>query len=263
MCIKNHAKLRKYCIFENSMANNNFIYGTRAVIEAVNSDKQIEKVLIVRSDDNSLQKELTTLLKQRRIYFQFVPLQKINKISRKNHQGVIAFVSPVSFYDVEEIVTRIYEEGKVPFILALDGVTDVRNFGAVIRTAECSGVHAVLIPEKGSAGINADAVKTSAGALYKVPICRTRSLRQTLENLKQNGLQIISGSEKAEKNYYQTDFTLPTVLIVGSEEKGISNSIVSLSNEFVKIPLLGEIKSLNVSVAASILMYETVRQRIK
>ncbi len=245
------------------MANNNFIYGTRAVIEAVNSDKQIEKVMIVRSDDNQLQKELIALLKQHRIYYQFVPFQKINKISRKNHQGVIAFISPVAFYDVEEIVTRIYEEGKVPFILVLDGVTDVRNFGAIVRTAECSGVHAVLIPEKGSAAINADAVKTSAGALHKVPICRTRSLRETLLKLKNNGLHIISVSEKAEKNYYQTDFTLPVVLVMGSEEKGISNSIISLSDEFVKIPLLGEIKSLNVSVAASILMYETVRQRIK
>jgi len=244
------------------MANNNFIYGTRAVIEAVNSDKQIEKVMIVRSDDNPLQKELTTLLKQHRVYFQFVPLQKINKISRKNHQGVIAFISPVAFYDAEEIVIRVFEAGKIPFILVLDGVTDVRNFGAVIRTAECSGVHAVLVPEKGSAAINADAVKTSAGALHKVPVCKTRSLRETLHNLKENGLQIISASEKADKSYYQIDLTLPTVLVVGSEEKGISNSIISLSDEFVKIPVLGEIKSLNVSVAASILMYESVRQRI-
>lgn len=244
------------------MADKNYIYGTRAVIEAVNSEKQIEKVMIVRSDDNLLQKELTALLKQHRIYFQFVPFQKLNKITRKNHQGVIAFVSPVSFFDVEEIVTQIYEEGKTPFILALDGVTDVRNFGAVVRTAECAGVDAILVPEKGSASINADAVKTSAGALYKVPICKTRSLRESLQKLKKNGLQVISGSEKAEKNYYQTDFTKPAVLVVGSEEKGISNAIVSLSDEFVKIPLLGEINSLNVSVAASILMYEMVKQRI-
>ncbi|NPA67734.1 MAG: 23S rRNA (guanosine(2251)-2'-O)-methyltransferase RlmB [Chlorobi bacterium] len=244
------------------MADKNFIFGTRAVIEAVNSDKQIEKVLIVRSDDNTLHKELLALLKKRRIYFQYVPFRKLNKITRKNHQGVVAFISPVTFFDIEEIVTRIYEEGKTPFILALDGVTDVRNFGAAVRTAECAGVHAVLIPEKGSAAVNADAVKTSAGALLKVPVCRTRSLRETLLKLKKNGLQIISASEKAEKNYYQTDFTKPVVLVAGSEEKGISNSIVSLSDEFVKIPLLGEIKSLNVSVAASILMYETVRQRI-
>ncbi len=244
------------------MANNNFIYGTRAVIEAVNSDKQIEKVMIVRSGDNPLQKELLQILKKHRIYYQNVPLQKLNKITRKNHQGVIAFISPVPFYDAEEIVTQIYEEGKIPFILALDGVTDVRNFGAIVRTAECSGVNAVIIQEKGSAAINADAVKTSAGALHKVPICKTRSLRETLLHLKENGLQIISASEKAEKYYYETDFTKPTVLVTGSEEKGISNAMISLSDEFVKIPMLGKINSLNVSVAASILMYETVRQRI-
>ncbi len=244
------------------MADKNFIYGTRAVIEAVNSDKQIEKVMLVRSDENTLQKELTILLKRHKIFFQFVPVQKLNRITRKNHQGVIAFISPVSFYDAEEIVMRIYEQGEIPFILALDGVTDVRNFGAIVRTAECSGVHAVLIPEKGSASVNADAVKTSAGALHKVPVCKTRSLRETFRKLKENGLQIISASEKAEKNYYQTNFTKPTLLVVGSEEKGISNAIISLSDEFVKIPLLGEIKSLNVSVAASILMYEKVRQTI-
>ena len=244
------------------MADKNFIYGTRAVIEAVNSDKQIEKVMLVRSDENTLQKELTILLKRHKIFFQFVPVQKLNRITRKNHQGVIAFISPVSFYDAEEIVMRIYEQGEIPFILALDGVTDVRNFGAIVRTAECSGVHAVLIPEKGSASVNADAIKTSAGALHKVPVCKTRSLRETFRKLKENGLQIISASEKAEKNYYQTNFTKPTLLVVGSEEKGISNAIISLSDEFVKIPLLGEIKSLNVSVAASILMYEKVRQTI-
>ncbi len=244
------------------MTDKNFIFGTRAVIEAVNSNKQIEKVMLVRSDDNSLQKELLLLLKKHKIYYQYVPFQKLNKITRKNHQGVIALISPVSFYDVEEVVTQLFEEGKTPFILVLDGVTDVRNFGAVVRTAECAGVHAVLVPEKGSASISADAVKTSAGALFKVPICRTRSLRESLANLKNSGLQIISGSEKADKLYYQTDFTKPTVLVVGSEEKGISDSIVSLSDDFVKIPLRGEINSLNVSVAASILIYEMVKQRI-
>ncbi len=245
------------------MADKNYIYGTRAVIEAIDSDKQIEKVFIVRNPDNVLQKELLLALKKHKVYYQYVPVQKINKITRKNHQGVLAFISPVSFFDVEEIVAQLYEQGKTPFILSLDGVTDVRNFGAVIRTAECAGVHAVLIPEKGSAGINADAVKTSAGALYKIPICRTRSLRETLIKLKDSGLQIISASEKAEKYYYQTDFSKPLVLIVGSEEQGVSNAVVSISDEYVKIPMSGEINSLNVSVAASILMYEGVKQRMK
>jgi len=244
------------------MAKENFIFGTRAVIEAVNSDKQVEKVLITRSNDNELQKELIDLLKKHKIYFQFVPFQKINRVTKKNHQGVIAFISPVTFYDVEEIVTRVFEEGRIPLIVVLDGVTDVRNFGAIVRTAECAGVDAILVPEKGSAQINADAVKTSVGALLKLPICRTRSLRITLEKLQNSGLKIISASEKAKNNYYQSDFNLPLAIVVGAEDTGVSKSIISLSDEFVKIPLLGEIKSLNVSVAASILIYESVKQRI-
>ena len=244
------------------MGKDNFIFGTRAVIEAVGTDKQIEKVLIKKEGDNELLKELLSILKKHKIQYQYVPFQKINKITRKNHQGVLAFISPVKFYDINEIVTRVFEAGKTPFIIVVDGVTDVRNFGAIVRTAECSGVDAVLIPEKNSARINADAVKTSAGALHKIPVCRTHTLRKTIEELKMIGLQIISVSEKAEKNYYDIDFKNPTALIFGSEDTGISKSIISLSNEFVKIPILGEIKSLNVSVAASILMYESVRQRI-
>jgi 23S rRNA (guanosine2251-2'-O)-methyltransferase len=205
---------------------------------------------------------LLNVLKARKILFQFVPFQKLNKITRKNHQGVIAFISPILFSDIEEIVTQVFETGKTPFIIVLDGVTDVRNFGAIVRTAECAGVDAVLVPEKNSAGINADAVKTSAGALFKVPVCRTNSLRKTIENLKLSGLRIISASEKAQKYYYQTNFTVPTALVVGDEETGISESILSLSDDTVKIPILGEIKSLNVSVAASVLIYETVRQRL-
>jgi 23S rRNA (guanosine2251-2'-O)-methyltransferase len=244
------------------MEKESYIFGTRAVLEAVESGKQLEKVLIKQEARNELSRDLLNVLKTHKIYFQFVPFQKLNTITRKNHQGVIAFISPVQFYDVEEIVTRVFEAGKNPFILVLDGVTDVRNFGAIVRTAECAGVDAVLVPEKNSAGITGDAIKTSAGALFKVPICRTNSLRKTLENLKSNGLQLISASEKAQKNYYQTNFTLPTALVVGDEETGISNSILSLSDDMIKIPILGEIKSLNVSVAASVLIYETVRQRI-
>ncbi len=244
------------------MAKDNFIFGTRAVIEAANSDKQIEKVLITRSKDNELQNELLQVLKKYKILHQFVPFQKINRITKKNHQGVLAFISPVKFYDIEEITTRVFEEGKTPFIIVLDGVTDVRNFGAIVRTAECAGANAILVPEKGSAQINADAVKTSAGALHKLPICRTISLRKTLENLKNSGIKIISASEKAEKNYYNSDFKVPVAIVVGAEDEGVSKPVISISDEFVKIPILGEIKSLNVSVAASILIYETIRQRI-
>lgn len=244
------------------MPKDNYIFGTRAVIEALHADKQIDKVFIKKESSNELIGELLKDLRKFKTPYQFVPLQKINKISKKNHQGVIAFVSPIKFYDIEEIITRLFESAKVPFIIALDGVTDVRNFGAIARTAECSGVDAILIPEKNSARINADAIKTSAGALYNFPVCRTQSLRKTLENLKNSGLKIITASEKAEYNYYEADFKIPFVLVMGAEDKGVSKSIITLSDDFIKIPVLGEIKSLNVSVAASILMYETVRQRI-
>jgi 23S rRNA (guanosine2251-2'-O)-methyltransferase len=244
------------------MAKDNYIFGTRAVLEALHADKQIDKVLIRKGGDSELIRELIQKLKKHHTPFQFVPIQKINKISTKNHQGVIAFMSPVRFLEIGEIITRTFEAGKMPIILVLDGVSDVRNFGAIVRTAECAGIDAVLIPEKNSARINADAVKTSAGALHTVPICRTHSLRKTLEELKSSGLQIISASEKAEKDFFETDFNIPSAIVVGSEDKGISKSIISLSDHFVKIPILGEIKSLNVSVAASILMYESVRQRL-
>jgi len=244
------------------MAKDNYIFGTRAVMEAVGTDKQIDKVLIKRENDNPLMKELLNLIKINKIPHQFVPVQKINKITQKNHQGVLAFISPIKFYNINEIITRVFEAGELPLVIVLDGVTDVRNFGAIVRTAECAGVHAVLIPEKNSARINADAVKTSAGALLKVPVCRTHSLRKTLAEIKETGLQIVSASEKAEKDYYDTEFSVPTAIIMGAEDKGISDSVISLSDSLVKIPVMGEIKSLNVSVAASILMYETVRQRI-
>jgi len=244
------------------MEKETYIFGTRAVMEAIDAGKQIDKVLMRQDVRNDLSKELLDALKTHKIFFQFVPGQKLNTITRKNHQGVIAFISPIVFSDIEEMVTRAFESGKTPFVLVLDGVTDVRNFGAIVRTAECAGVDAVLVPEKNSAGINADAVKTSAGALFLVPVCRTNSIRKTLESLKKMGMQIISASEKANKYYYETDFTSPTALVVGDEEKGISTSILSLSDDTVKIPISGEIKSLNVSVAASVLIYETVRQRL-
>jgi 23S rRNA (guanosine2251-2'-O)-methyltransferase len=244
------------------MAKDNYIFGTRAVMEAVGTDKQIDKVLIKKESENPLIIELLNLVKKNKIPFQFVPVQKINKITQKNHQGVLAFISPVKFYDIHEIVTRVFESGEAPFILALDGVTDVRNFGALVRTAESAGVHAVLVPEKNSARINADAVKTSAGAIHKIALCRTHSMRKTLEELKNTGLRIITADEKANKYYYDVDFTHPHILVAGAEDSGISKSIISISDEFIKIPMQGEIKSLNVSVAASILMYETVRQRI-
>ncbi len=243
------------------MNKEDYIFGTRAVTEAVNAGKPIEKILFKKGLNNELFHELYQKIKESEIPFQFVPVEKINRVTRKNHQGVIALLSPVEFQNIESVLPIIYDTGSDPLLLILDQVSDVRNFGAIVRSAECAGVHAVIIPEKGSARINADAVKTSAGALFNVPICRTDNLKKTIEFLKDSGVKIVSASEKAKKLYTQTSMNLPLAIIAGSEEHGISNNLLELSDELIKIPILGKIESLNVSVASSLMVYEAVRQR--
>ncbi len=237
------------------------IFGIRTVIEAIKSGKDIDKVLLKKGPGGELYQEVFELIRERQIPFQFVPVEKINRITRKNHQGVIAFISPVTFYDIENYLPTLFERGKTPFILVLDEVTDVRNFGAIVRTAECAGVDAVLIPEKGAARINADAVKTSAGALHLVPVCRTRDLRRTIVFMQQSGLRLIAATEKSSSDYIHGNYAGPVAIVMGSEETGIDPQILALADERVKIPILGQIQSLNVSVAAGLLVYEVVRQR--
>lgn len=238
-----------------------FIFGIRAVIEAIESGKEVEKILIKKGLGGDLFKELFDKIREYRLPFQYVPMEKINRITRKNHQGVLAFISPVTFYDLENLLPSLFEGGKNPLILVLDQVTDVRNFGAIVRTAECAGVNAVIIPEKGAARINADAVKTSAGALHFVPVCRTKDLRKSILFLKESGLKIAAATEKATTNYTQADLTAPTAIVMGSEEKGIEQQILNLADAQLQIPIHGKIESLNVSVAAGLLVYEAVRQR--
>ena len=237
------------------------IFGVRPVIEAIKSGKDIDKVLLKKGLGGDLYREVFDLIRDYDIPFQFVPLEKLNRVTRKNHQGVIAFISPVTFYDIENYLPQIFEKGENPFLLVLDEVTDVRNFGAIVRTAECAGVHAVIIPEKGSARISADAVKTSAGALHFVPVCRTKDLKKTLEFLKLSGLKLIAASEKSKDNYTQGDYSGPLTIIMGSEEHGIDQKLLALADEKVSIPICGNIQSLNVSVAAGLLVYEAIRQR--
>jgi 23S rRNA (guanosine2251-2'-O)-methyltransferase len=246
---------------EPQKKNEDMIFGIRAVIEAIKSGKDIDKVLLKKGPGGELYQEVFELIRARQIPFQFVPLEKINRITRKNHQGVIAFISPVTFYDIENFLPALFEEGKNPFILVLDEVTDVRNFGAIVRTAECAGVDAILIPEKGAARINADAVKTSAGALHLVPVCRTRDLMKTVLYLQQSGLRLVAAAEKSSGHYAKGNYSGPVAIIMGSEENGIDPRILSLADDRVKIPVLGQIQSLNVSVAAGLLVYEVVRQR--
>jgi 23S rRNA (guanosine2251-2'-O)-methyltransferase len=237
------------------------IFGIRAVIEAIQAGKEIDKVLIKKGLIGDLFKEMFDLIRIHQVPFQYVPIEKINRISRKNHQGVLAFISPVALQRIEDIIPTLYEDGKTPLVLVLDQVTDVRNFGAIVRSAECAGVHAIVIPDKGSARINADAVKTSAGALHLVPVCRTRSMKETVSYLKESGLKMVAATEKAQAVYTNADMTGPMAIIMGSEDTGIDPRLLAMADLQVKIPILGQIESLNVSVAAGLLIYEVVRQR--
>jgi 23S rRNA (guanosine2251-2'-O)-methyltransferase len=237
------------------------VYGLRPVIEAVEAGKEIEKVFLKKGLQGDLFHFLLNLLKKNEIPFQFVPLEKLNRISRIGHQGVIAHISGITYANITQIIPALYESGDTPFIIVLDGVTDIRNFGAVARAAECAGVHAILIPSKGSAMIGPDAFKTSAGALHTIPVCRTENLSETLKYLKDSGLRLIAATEKEGTIYHKADLGGPAALIMGSEDTGISGSIMNMADEKIKIPVYGKIRSLNVSSAASVLVYEIIRQR--
>lgn len=238
-----------------------FIFGTRAVMEAIHAGKEIDKILVEKETDNELIKELLHLAKTERIPVVRVPEAKLNRITRKNHQGVVAHMSAIEYASLNNVVDECYSKGVAPLILVLDRITDVRNFGAIARTAECAGVHAIVIPEKGSAQINSDAVKTSAGALNHLPVARVKNLYYIVKDLKKMGLNVVAVTEKTDRLMYDTDFTSPTVLIFGSEEDGISPELMGLSDESIKIPMAGNIESLNVSVSAGVVIYEAIRQR--
>ena len=237
------------------------IFGTRAVIEAIQAGKEIEKILIRRDMTNELSRSLYAALEGRVVPIQKVPQEKLNLLTSKNHQGVIAFISPVQFQRLDDIIPFLYEEGKVPFVVVLDGVTDVRNFGAIARTCECAGVDAIVVPSRGGAAINADAVKTSAGALLNIPVCREENLKTALQFLSDSGLKLVAATEKAKDNYTDISYNEPLAFVMGSEEEGIAPEHLRLCNSLVKIPILGNIESLNVSVAAGVMIYEAVRQR--
>lgn len=243
------------------MNNEDFLFGTRAVIEAIKTGKTIDKVLIKKGLKNELFSELLQLLKENGVAFQFVPIEKINRFTRKNHQGVIALLSPIEFNNIDNVLPGIFETGEAPLILVLDQITDVRNFGAIARSAECAGVHTIIIPEKGMARIGADAVKTSAGAIHHLPICKVTNLEKAVKFLKDSGIRIVAATEKGDKTYTSANFTGPLAIVMGSEDTGISPNILKLTDEQLKIPIIGKIESLNVSVSAALMIYEAVRQR--
>ena len=239
----------------------NYIFGIRAIIEAVNAGKTIDKLFIQKGLHNDLFAELWKLVRLKRINYKHVPLEKINRLTRKNHQGVFAFISPIDFHNIEDVVPSLYEQGKNPLILVLDRITDVRNFGAIARTAECAGVDAIIIPEQNAAAINADAIKTSAGALHKITVCRTWNLKLAIQFMKESGIQLVGCTEKTQDMMYKPDYTPPTAIIMGSEENGVSIEFLKMCDARAKIPLAGKIASLNVSVATGVILHEAIRQR--
>ena len=244
------------------MERNEYIFGIRAVIEAIEAGKQIDRILIKKDLQGELANELFDLIRTHHIVNQRVPVQRIDRITRKNHQGVVAQLAAVTYHNLDNIVPQLYEDGILPIVIVLDSITDVRNFGAIARTAECIGANAIVIPERGSVTVNADAIKTSAGALHHLPVCRHRNIPSALRLLKDNGYQIVAASEKASISYTQADLTTPVALVMGAEDTGISPEALRLCDTIVSLPMFGNISSLNVSVAAGVMMYEIVRQRL-
>jgi 23S rRNA (guanosine2251-2'-O)-methyltransferase len=244
-----------------TQGNTDFIFGTHPIIEAMRNGKEMEKILIVQGTRSPQIAEIMGMAKELQYPVQFVPMEKLNRITRKNHQGVLAFVSPISYQLIEQVIPMIYDEGRTPFILLLDRITDVRNFGAICRSAEAAGVDAVVVPSRGSALVNADAMKTSAGALSKINLCRVENLKNTIDFLKESGLKIAAVSEKTELNAWDNDLSGPIALLMGSEEDGISEAYLKKADIHVKFPMVGTVESLNVSVAAGIACFEILRQR--
>lgn len=237
------------------------IFGTRAVIEALSAGREIDRILIQKGLSNDLYHQLRQSLRGLNIPIQIVPPEKLRRITDRNHQGVIAYVTEVTYYKTADLLPDVFESGKTPLLLILDRVTDVRNFGAICRTAECAGVDFVIVPTRGSAAVNGDAVKTSAGALNRLKICREENLKDTLEYLQESGVRIVACTEKTDTLVYSADLTGPCAIIMGSEENGISGEYLKRSDAKVKIPMTGNTASLNVSVAAGIALFEAVRQR--
>lgn len=245
------------------METTDYIYGLRAIIEAIDASKEIDKIMLRKDLGGELATELYEKARAASIPMQRVPQERLNRITRKNHQGAIALLSAVTYHKLEHLVPQLYEEGILPFVIVLDGITDVRNFGAIARTAECAGANAIVIPDHGSVSVGGDAVKTSAGALHHIPVCRERSVRGAVRFLRDNGYKVVAASEKANINYTKVDYTGPIALVMGAEDTGISPEVLRECDTFVSIPQLGHIASLNVSVAAGIMTYEVVRQRLE
>lgn len=238
------------------------LYGLRVIIEAINANETIDKIFLQKGLKGDLFNELEQVIKKSGTNASYVPIEKLNKLTRNNHQGAVAQISPIAFYDFEELVNTIIELKKTPLFLLLDQLSDVRNFGAIIRTAECTGVDGIIIQKKGGAPINGDTIKTSAGAVFKIPICKVDHIKDALFFLQASGVKVIAATEKTENTIYDISFKEPCAIIMGSEGRGINPSVLKLVDAKAKLPLYGEIESLNVSVACGAILYEAIRQRL-
>ncbi|MBT8272532.1 MAG: 23S rRNA (guanosine(2251)-2'-O)-methyltransferase RlmB [Bacteroidia bacterium] len=238
------------------------IFGIRAVMEAINAGETIDKVFLQRGLRGELFNELEFLLRKSSISSSYVPIEKLNRLTSKNHQGVVAVISPIEYHNIDDLVLQVIESGQTPLFLLLDQISDVRNFGAIIRTAECTGVDGIIIQKKGGAPINGDTIKTSAGAVFNVPICKVDHIKDAIFHLQSSGIKLIAATEKTNKNLYEISFKEPCAIVMGSEGRGINPSVLKLCDEQVKLPMFGDIGSLNVSVACGAFLYEAVRQRL-
>ncbi|MFH1120982.1 MAG: 23S rRNA (guanosine(2251)-2'-O)-methyltransferase RlmB [Bacteroidota bacterium] len=244
------------------MKDSNIVYGIRPVIEAIAAGKEVDKIMMQQGLKGELVPELRKLINENSIPYQFVPVEKLNRMVRGNHQGIVGFISPITFQPIENLLLGVYEKGETPLFIILDRITDVRNMGAIARTAACAGAHGLIIPEKGGAPVNGDAMKASAGALSILPVHKSANLKNTIDYLKESGLKIVAASEKGSKNYFGASLTGPVAVILGSEEDGVSGEYLRRCDEVLKIPMRGSVESLNVSVAAGILLFEVVKQQM-
>ena len=238
------------------------IFGIRAIIEAINASKTIDKVFLQKGLKGELFSELESVLRTNSVNSSYVPIEKLNRLTKGNHQGAVAQISPIAFHDMEELILKVMESGKTPLFLLLDQLSDVRNFGAIIRTAECTGVDGIIIQKKGGAPVNGDTIKTSAGAVFKIPICKVDHIKDAVFYMQASGIKVIAATEKTNDTLYDVSFTEPCAIIMGSEGRGINPSTLKVVDAKAKLPLLGDIESLNVSVACGAFLYEAVRQRL-
>ena len=241
--------------------DSNLIFGIRPVVEAIEAGREIEKLYIRKGAEGQLMTELRDLCLRHRVHVQEVPVEKLNRLVRGNHQGVVAQIAAIAYVQLDDILERVPDD-ETPLVVVFDGVTDVRNFGAIARSAECAGAHGLIAPLKNSAPVNAEAIRASAGALTTIPVCRVGSIRNTIKTLQAEGFQVVAATEKSRKLLYDADLRRPTALVMGAEETGISKEVLKLCDERLAIPLIGRIESLNVSAAAAVMLFEVVRQRI-